>query len=180
MKCHFDYDLEGLVCILVEIRYEKEYNDLDDILLNTIYCEWLRNKRKIIFDKFCNFMDKKNEIEINEKNIDDFLVVLVEEWKNSDEYLDLLMKHNSNYICEKETHYFKECRLGEHQQAIIEWLGEVYPKGYLYEEMPSIVNFVKKTLIIKGNYWDKETLIKDAVEQYFYRTLRKIRRGELQ
>lgn len=170
MECHFTYDPVFLVCRLFEVRYDKKYTDLHDVPLNTIYCDWITNKIEPLYNKFCDYMGRKNQDTINTENMDNFVEAMVNEWKNSTEYLS---KKITNGIYEKNAGFFKECSFGHHQDTIIEWLEYVFPKGYEFEEIPNVIRFTKKSLIIKGAYFDKDKLIEDSVSMYYQKRRKK-------
>jgi hypothetical protein len=173
MECHFTYDPTFLVLRLFEVRYDKKYYDSHDVPLNTIFCDWITNKTDSLYDKFCNYMERKNQDTINTENIDNFVEEMVNEWKDSTEYLSRKFAKCASGIYEEKAGFFKECSFGHHQDTIIEWLEYVFPKGYEYEEIPNIIKFTENSLSIKGEYFSKEKLIKDSVEMCYWKNGRR-------
>ena len=83
--------------------------------------------------------------------------------KKSDHFLKVALGYCNSFIYEPKTGYFKECGYSKHQDEIIAWLDICFPKGWELEEERNIVNFVKNSLVIKGNFFDKDKLIEDSV-----------------
>lgn len=168
-EVHFTYDIKFLTLLGIQQQYEKlraSKHDAESVILNSCFIELLKNEKETnaIWNEFEKFMNKKNEVNITIPILKEFTIYWIDEvLKKSDHFLKVALGYCNSFIYEPKTGYFKECGYSKHQDEIIAWLDICFPKGWELEEERNIVNFVKNSLVIKGNFFDKDKLIEDSV-----------------
>lgn len=168
-EVHFTYDIKFLTLLGIQQQYEKlraSKHDAESVILNSCFIELLKNEKETnaIWNEFEKFMNKKNEVNITIPILKEFTIYWIDEvLKKSDHFLKVALRYCNSFIYEPKTGYFKECGYSKHQDEIIAWLDICFPKGWELEEERNIVNFVKNSLVIKGNFFDKDKLIEDSV-----------------